>query len=160
MKELLREWAANNKPTDDMLWKDAFWQQISLVRYHIAGLLARTYDQFRDMVEVVGTHTSKSITCPVYHIHLNQDGVEIWMRYNFFNWNITIHSDEAINCDFLGVVSDEKYDYCYCEGMEKWKSGKMADSKFKFTVCISSHYDCYTFFRVLKHHLKIVPDKQ
>ena len=153
----LQKWANEHKPSDDMIWKDAYWRQIMFVRDKVAGLLARTYTQYRDLVDVVSTHTSKSIICPVYFIDLNKDGVNIWMRYNYFNWNISVLSDERIDCDFLGCFDDRNHNYCFCEGMEKWKFGTYAESKFRFTVCIDSDYDVYVFFRALKHFLKIVP---
>ena len=138
-----------------MLWKDSFWSQINLVRDRIAGILARTYNEYRSFVTVIGTHNSKSIKCPVYRIHMEQDGIDITMRYNFYNWNVSIESDNPITCDFLGVASDGDYDYCFCEGMEKYKYDKMADSKHKFTVCIHDHYSLYVFFWVLRSHLGI-----
>ena len=92
--EPLQEWANANKPDDKMLWKEAFWDQIIFVRDRVAGILARTYDEYRNLVCVIGTHTSKSIKCPVYRIHLDlkppAGGVDITMRYNFYNWNISI----------------------------------------------------------------------
>jgi hypothetical protein len=108
------------------------------------------------MVYVVGTHTSKSILCPVYYIEL-RDGVRIWMRYNFFNWNVSIDSDQPITCDFLGVLSN--YGYCYCEGMDD-KFDEYTNNNKKFTVCVDNHYDLYVFFRVLKQFFKIKPEDQ
>lgn len=161
MNQSLREWIESNRPKEEMLWKDAFWEQISFMRSCVGALLAHNGEEYRELVQVVGTHTSKSIVCPIYYIHLEKEKIDIWMRYNFYNWNVTIHSRlKAIDCDFLGVVDDRNYGYCFCEGMEQWKEGPMSNSKFKFTVHISNHYECYVFFRVLRKHLGIKLDEE
>lgn len=159
MNQLLNEWLEQNQPSDEMGWKEAFWNQVNFVRTNLASILARNYKEYRSLVKVAGIHTSKSIVCPVYYIRLEKEGVDIWMRYNFFNWNVSIQSDVLIDCDFLGTANDESYGYCFCEGMEQWKFGKIKDSKSKFTVCIRDHYDCYTFFRVLRKYLGITLDE-
>jgi len=157
MNKPLQEWANENKPDDKMLWKDAYWNQVMFVRDKVAGLLAHTYDEYKSMVRVVGTHNSKSILCPVYFIEL-EEGVRIYMRYNYYNWNISVESlHTPITCDFLGCFSDENYGYCYVEGMEDHKYGTYAENNKKFTVCIHDTYDVYVFFRALKRLFKIVP---
>ena len=68
--------------------------------------------------------------------------------------------DKAV--DQLGVVAcyelsgkPDKAEACFCEGMEKQKYGKMADSKHKFTVCVFDHYSAYVFFWALRQYLGI-----
>lgn len=153
----LQTWINNNLPEENMLWKNAWLDQVIFVRDQVAGLLATSYAQYKDMVDVVATHTSKSIKCPVYFAHVQtlEHGVDIWMRYNFFNWNISVQSDKPITCNFVDCFSDENYGYCYCEGMERWKFGRYSDSQFKFTICLYSDYDAFVFFRVLRKFLGI-----
>lgn len=155
-KERLQKWANEHAPGDEMLWKNAYWSQIMFVRDKVAGVLARTYEEYRDLVDVVNTHRSKSITCPVYFIDLPKDGVRIWMRYNYYDWNISVESERPITCDFLDTFNDEVgYGYCFCQGMEDKKFGPYKDSNKKFTVCIGDDYEVYTFFRALRKFLGI-----
>lgn len=156
MEDRLQKWANENKPSDEMLYKDAYWQQIMFVRDRVAGLLARTYTQYKDLVDVVSVHRSKSITLPVYFIDLKEDGVRIWMRNNFYNWNISVASEKPIVCDFLNCFSDEDYSYCFLEGMEDRNFGRYQRNNSKFTVAIFSDYDVYVFFRALKKFFNIV----
>ena len=152
----LQKWANAHAPDEKMLWKSAYWDQIIFIRDSISGLLSRTYKEYKDLVDVTNTHRSKSIECPVYFIDLKRENVKIWMRYNYYDWNISIESEKPINCDFIGTFNDESgYGYCFCQGMEDKKFGMYKDNNRKFTVCIGSDYDLYTFFRVLRNHLGI-----
>jgi hypothetical protein len=160
MNESLRVWAESNQPEAEMIWHDAFWGQVNFMRNYVAALFARNGDEYRNLVRVVNTHNSKSIRCPVYYIHLEREGVKIWARDNFYNWNVTVESDTPIDCDFLGVVDDRNYSYCFCEGMEDSKGEKHSDNKKHFTVDLSNSYEAYVFFRVLKQHFKIVPEEK
>lgn len=152
----LQKWADANAPSDYMLYKDAFWQQISFVRDRVAGLLARTYEQCCDLVDVVSTHCSKSIILPVYHIALPQDRCEFWMRNNFYNWNVSYLGCHPLDCDFLNCF-DDSGSYLFCEGMEEWRYGSHANDPSRFTVCVWNDYDLYVFFRAVKKRFGIMP---
>jgi hypothetical protein len=153
----LQLWAMAHQPDEEMRWKDAFWEQIMFVRDQIASLLSRSYEEFgHTLPDVAGEHTSKSIKCPVYYLDLKRDGVKVWMRYNFYDWNISIQSEQPITCDFLGVFDDDpEVDYRFCQGMEDKKFGYYRENNKQFTVYIASDYDVYTFFRVLRKFLGI-----
>ena len=151
----LQIWANEHEPRDEMIWKKAYWNQIIFVRDQIAGLLSSSYEEYNDLVDVVGSHHSKSIECPVYYLYLKDFGVHIWMRYNFHDWNISIESNKPIECDFLDTFDDCCYRYCFCQGMENKKFGPYESNHARFTVCIHNHYDLYTFFRCLKSFLGI-----
>lgn len=152
--EKLQEWANNNSPSKEMLWHGSFWNQIVFVRDYLARILSFTYEQYRDLVYVDGEHTSKSIKCPVYFIQLAD--MKIWMRYNFYNWNISIDSNIPIDCDFLDIFH-KNLDYCFCEGMadKKFSAYDKETNNKKFTICIGEDYGLYTFFWILKKFLKI-----
>ena len=153
----LQEWFGANLPDDKMLWKKSFERQIIFVRDYIASLISRNYKEATTIVKVVNTHTSKSIVCPVYYIE--QIGVKIWMRYNFYDWNVSIDAratGQDVDCDFVDCFSDKDYGYCFCQGMEEQKFLPYNDDKRRFTVCIGNDYDLYVFFRVLRKHLKII----
>lgn len=153
MKQNLQEWANANKPEEKMFWYKSFWNQIIFVRDKIAAIMCTSRKEYKNMVSVVSTHMSKSILCPVYLMEIPVHNVKIYMRYNYFNWNISVDSGVHIACDFLKCFSDKDYDYCYCEGMEEWKYGKYCDNNAKFTVCIHDDYDAYVFFKVLREYL-------
>lgn len=156
----LQEWVNANQPSDEMCWKEPFWNQVMFMRDRVASLFARNYEQFKNMVRVVSTHTSKSIKCPVYYIQLDE-GVKIWARHNFFNWNISVDaraSGRDIDCDFLGVADDRNYDYCFCEGMEEQKFDPREKDKRRFTVEVNDHYEAYVFFRAIKQLFGILPE--
>lgn len=153
-KERLTQWALDNSKTKDYV--DGFWPQVMFVRGKVASLLARTYEQYRDLVAVVGTHRSKSINCPIFFIDLPKEKVKIWMRYNFYNWNVSVEADMPITCDFLDTFNDDAgYGYCYCEGMEDKKFEPYCKDKRKFTVCIDNDYELYTFFKAMRKFLEI-----
>lgn len=152
----LQKWFNDNQPDDEMLWKKSFQDQVMFVRDQVASVLSRSYQEYTDLVDVYSTHYSKSICCPVYFIDLKKDGVKIWMRYNFYDWNISVESEKPLDCDFLDTFDDEHgYGYCYCQGMEDKKFGRYRDNNKKFTVCIGGKFDVYTFCRVLRKHLGI-----
>jgi hypothetical protein len=152
-KDRLTIWALDNLGSEPH--KNCVWDQVLFVRGRLASILARTYEQYYDLWDVVGTHRSKSLNCPVFHAKLEKDGLKIWMRYNFYNWNVSIESERPITCDFIDSFSDDNYNYCYCEGMADKKFGTYNNSNTKFTVCIDHDYDLYTFFRVIRKHLGI-----
>lgn len=154
-KRRLQAWANAHTPSDEMLWKSSYWDQIIFVRDQIASMLARSYEEYKDLVDVSGEHTSKSITCPVYFIDLKDYGVRIWMRYNYYDWNVSVESERHITCDFLDTFSDNDYSYCFCQGMEDKKFSTYKDNDKKFTVCIGDKYNVYTFLKCLKKFLGI-----
>ncbi len=150
----LTTWALDHTETKD--YSDYFWDQVRFVRDEVSSLLSRTYKEYRDLTDVVSTHRSKSCTLPVFFIDLPKDGVKIWMRYNFYNWNVSVESDRPLTCDFLHTFSIESgLSYCYCEGMEDKKFESYKDNNKKFTVCIGNKYDVYVFLSVLRKFLGI-----
>lgn len=151
----LQEWANSNKPHKNLLYKDAFWEQVAFVQDNVARLLSSSFEEFYDLVDVESTHLSKGINCPVYFIELKNYGIKIWMRYNFYNWNISIDSENPLNCNVLNIFSDEDYGYCFCEGMQSHKFGMYKENNSKFTVCLHNAYEVYTFFAVVCNYLGI-----
>lgn len=100
MKEKLQDWISANKCSDEMLWKKASEQQIFFIR-DLTRLVGNdlTYEDYRDNTAfVIGTHTSKSISLPVYS--LERPGLRFILRDNFYNWKLSVISDKAINTEF------------------------------------------------------------
>jgi len=160
----LREWAVDNEPSKEMLWKDAFWKQVIFMRDIIgSSVLARKGDceSVYDLVKVCNTHCSKSIVCPVYYIELtNKNSIDwtylkVWARYNFYNWYISIDCDKPIISDFLGVIGDPTLKASGCEGMSDQEFDCYADNKNRFTVDVYDNYQAYVFFRTIKQQLNI-----
>lgn len=152
----LRRWANENQPSREMLYHDAFRQQIGFIGDRIAGLLSRTHEECCDLVDVVGSHRSKSITLPVYHIVLRQDGAQFWLRNNFHNWNVSAQSARPLCCDFLDCF-DDTGSYLFMEGMEDKRFGSYAIGPDRFSVCVWSDCDLYVFFRAVKKFFGIKP---
>lgn len=152
----LMKWVAQNEPRSDLIFRDGLYAQVAVVRDRIAGLLARSYEEYCDLVDVAGSHVSKSVTLPVYHIHLPKDGVKVWMRNNFFNWNVSVESKEPLDCNFLNCF-DDTGTHLFMEGMERWRFGPYSKNNRQFSVCIFNDYDLYVFFRAIKAKFNILP---
>jgi hypothetical protein len=143
----LQAWFMENTPKDEMRYKESAERQIMFVRDEFFNFFT---DFMIDRVEVISTHTSKSISLPVYHIVLT-NGMEFIMRGNFHDWKISISSpfDVELPEEILtnSTLSGEKINRCYCEGFdESWIWDSYLDNKRKFTLEIgASLYDLYTF---------------
>jgi hypothetical protein len=110
MKIKLQDWihAHIQAVGDEMLWKGAFGDQIYFVRDRLAPVvgvgLEREYDErCGDIVYVISTHQSKSITLPVYEIVREDLGLKIVLRDNFYNWKMSVISDKPVEADFTGL---------------------------------------------------------
>lgn len=150
----LQKWANENEPEERMCWKQSWWAQIMFVRDHLASALSSPFQDWRATVDVVSTHTSKSIVCPVYFIEVPRLGLKLWARYNFHDWNVSVEADRPIShFDFLGIVkpNDEaSYGYCFCQGMDSWRFDMLgAGDPTKFTARIGYHYDLYAFAKAM-----------
>ena len=66
------------------------------------------------VTEVIGTHYSKGIACPV--IKTVYKGVEIIWQYNFYSWQIMIKSPKFINLKNLKLYTADG-DYFYYQGI-------------------------------------------
>lgn len=162
-------WIRVNIPDDKLIYKEGCGKQIRFIRDIIYRNLffSKEYpkaekDSFDDEQEkynsfqpmVISTHRSKSVILPVMEIDLKSVGVKIILRNNFYNWNITVESEKDIECDFKGTFTDERYHYCFCEGFPKEKiHGIYKDNHKKFTCCIVSDYELFTFMWLLREYL-------
>lgn len=147
----LHAWFMNNKPVDNMVYKESANRQIMFVRDEVPNLFT---EFMLKKFEVISTHTSKSIKLPVYHIVL-ENGLEVIMRGNFHDWKITVSSpfEVILPKELLSNYSNttEKINACYCEGFhEDWILDSYLNNKKEFTIEIrASLYDLYTFFFLL-----------
>lgn len=147
----LQDWANANEPGNELIYKPGYWHQICFFRDHVQAMLGHAagleYEQRRKLCTVSGTHMSKSVTLPVFCVSL--PGLTVWARYNFHDWNVSVESVRAVDCDFVGLFSDESHGYCFCQGMEAQKFGRYSEDPRRFTVCLSREYECWAFFHVL-----------
>lgn len=148
----LQEWADEHKPEDNLIWKDGYWDQICFVRDEL-GWLFRSGGE-RAPVKVVSSHMSKSITLPVFEIVWQ--GITIRLRYNFFNWVVSVGVDEMLSWG----ISDKFRDLfdreavvnpLYAEGFKsEWVYPSYSESRRNFTVMLRSRYEIYTFCWLLR----------
>jgi hypothetical protein len=157
----LQKWWLENQPSEEMLYKEGFKDQIIFVRDTLSSILARTYDEYKDLWDVPSTHRSKSVILPVYHTILKDPKglktLEVWMRNNFYNWNVSVNGNFSLDTIEFYNCFDDSGGYTFCEGMEEWKFGKFSEDISKFTICVNNDYDLYFFFRIIKKVLKINP---
>lgn len=154
MNEPLQEWADAHKPPAANGWEPGYWNHIMFVRDKVAGTLCEeadhTFEELCELVKVVGTHTSKSILLPVFGIDWKR-GVQFTIRYNFYNWAISVKSQKPIAWDFDGLFARGDVEL-YHEGFPAdHVFGSYNQDPTQFTVSLwGGNYDLYTFFYLLK----------
>jgi len=98
----LHQWAKENQPNDEMLWKNAAGRQIDFVRNDLNPLIQnKLKNDDRTGVEVISEHRSKSIILPVYF--LARGDLKIILRYNFYNWKMSVICSRTIDANFDGL---------------------------------------------------------
>jgi hypothetical protein len=153
----LLTWCRVNEPSDEMIYKNGYWKQIIFIRDTIGYLLNETYEEYKENpVLVINTHRSKSIVLPVYQLNLKKYGITMILRYNFYDWKVSVISENELEMDFKGVFTEDKpINSIYCEGfLENQVFGKFSDNKKNFTVEIYDDNRLYVFMYLLKDYLK------
>lgn len=151
-------WMRVNEPDENLIYTKGFEDQICFVRDTLCQLLRSTYEEWRDNPPlVISTHYSKSVKLPVFQINLEKYGIEMVLRYNFYDWKISVKSDKPLDFDYMGLFNPaEEISYLYCEGFPRDKVyGSYEHSHSQFTIEIGSHYNLYTFIFLLKNYLGI-----
>jgi len=143
----LQAWYMENQCSETMIYAKAFGKQFCFVRDESKRI-------FRDLlshVNVISTHTSKSIKMPVYHIVLT-NGASLIIRDNFHGWKISVDTNYTVTGGLNIPISlledgiDEQIASCYCEGFEKnWVYEPYKVNNNKFTVGLGSEYEVWTF---------------
>jgi len=152
----LLTWCRVNEPNDDMIYKKGYWNQIMFIRDTLMGMMCNSYEEYKNNpVLVINTHTSKSIVLPVYQINLFDEKIKLIIRYNFYDWKVSVDSDIEINMDFMGLIKiDEKINSIYCEGFSKEQVfNSYENNKMQFTFEIEDNYKLYTFMYLLKNFI-------
>lgn len=148
----LREWIDGNHPDEKLIYKDGLYRQAEIVERMAAQLLHKVrldgdtlYKQYKNMIKVISTHTSKSVLLPVYYIAWR--GAEFVIRYNFHNWIVSVNSFNQ-RPDFEGAVNEKEVVSCYAEGFPiEYVFGSYAKNKSQFTCEFEDEYDTMFFFR-------------
>ena len=151
-------WIRVNEPNKNLIYAKGLGEQVCFVRDVLCEMLMPTYEDFNNNPPmVISTHYSKSVKLPVFQINLEKYGIELVLRYNFYNWKISVKSDKPLDFDFMGIFNPtEQWSGVYCEGFPKDKIyGSYEQNHSKFTIEISSRYDLYTFVFLLKNYLGI-----
>ena len=153
----LLTWMRVYEPTNDMYFKQGYWDQTVFVRDEINTIFHPGYnEQKENPVLVISTHRSKSVDLPVYYLFVKKYNTKIIMRYNFHNWMVSV--DSEYNIDGIGELlyeEKEPVNSIYCEGFaEEQVYGMYKDNHKRFTVELGcSFYKLYTFFYMLNKSL-------
>lgn len=154
----LQEWANSHEPNENLIYKNGYWEQIIFVRDTISPLFVNSYKEYeQSKKEVVSTHTSKSVLLPVYKITF-PIGLTLIMRYNFYDWKVSVDSPKEIDVDFHNLFNpNEKIQSCYFEGAtDEIIYDSYSNNKKKFTVELNSgFYNIYTFMWLCSKALNI-----
>lgn len=176
MKEKLQDWWNNNEPDENLIYKDGLDKQCMFVRDALMGCLlfelcypceelkVMSHDErlkiYKSFVPyVIGTHNSKSVKLPVMEIDLTKFGVKIILRYNFYDWCLSIESKKDVECDFMGLITDHKG---YFEGFPKNRiyDKYSENNKRNFSVVLNDDYQVYTFIYLIKHWLEMSKENE
>lgn len=168
MKEKLNDWWSNNEPNKNLIYKDGLREQCLFVRdtlmlnmfVEIATDYLK-YESFSDehsaifesfVPYVIGTHYSKSVLLPVMEMDLSKIGLKIVLRYNFYDWCISVESENEINCDFMGLITNQKG---YFEGFPKDRIYDIYSSQNNknFSVVLNNEYEVYVFMFLLRNYV-------
>lgn len=112
---------------------------------------------------VVGEHKSKSVRLPVYSLERPDLGLQIVLRDNYYNWNVSVLSEIPVEADLRGFETDfssaeERDRYrirglwgcCFFEGFpDELRFGPFSMDCRKFSLCVSSDYELYALVRCL-----------
>ena len=123
----LAEWWEKNPVEVSMFYAEASKSQSSTF-FRLSTIFGG-----KKTVLVDGTHRSKSVILPVYHLNM-WPGINIWARDNFHDWKVSVDSrfDIHVNDDFF--TTDEDILPCYLEGMKDKAFGPHAKNKRRFTI--------------------------
>ena len=150
-------WMRVNQPNENLIYAEELGFQVRFVRDVLCELLmANNEEMSENLPLVISTHYSKSVKLPVFQINLEKYGIEMILRYNFYDWKISIKSIKPLDFDFMGLFNPtEEISYLCCEGFPRNKVyGSYEQNHSQFTTSIVSHYELYTFIFLLQHYLR------
>lgn len=148
----LQAWANANEPGKEMSFSGAYWSQITFIR---DVFMYKIFADHLVKLEVISTHTSKSIKLPVYKATL-KDGTELILRDNMHDWKVSISATKPLyfpkgtfNNDGLEAVGSQ-----YCEGFkDEWVYPSYSENDTQFTVEINNEMHMQLFLYHLQQQL-------
>jgi len=146
----LQAWFNENHPKKEMIWKEGYSRQIMFVRDNFMKFFHKTLVK----MEVISTHTSKSIKLPVYRVEI--EGIEFIMRDNFHDWKVSVDSKTKLKLPLeLFSYPDKQIEKHYCEGFNnEWIYEPYCANEKKFTVEIYNDQMLFTFLFLIKIQLE------
>lgn len=166
MRVKINEWWSNNEPDEKLIYKDGLAEQCLFVRdtlmLNLFIDIATDYLKYGDYSDesneiyhnfvplVIGTHYSKSVKLPVMEMDMSKIGLNIILRYNFYDWCISVESNDEVNCDFMGLVTGQKG---YFEGFptDIIYDNYSSQNNKQFSVVLNNKYQVYTFMFLLRN---------
>ena len=140
----IRDWLVENEPGEEMLYREIWWKNNIFIRDRLLSL----FDS--EEAEIIGTHRSKGIVCPV--IKAVYKGVEIVLQYNFYDWQIMIKSSTELKLLNLDLYKADG-EYLYYQGIpEEYRFKKYSKENSKeFAIDIyGDRLDVWAFAISLK----------
>jgi hypothetical protein len=158
----LQDWFNDNRPADELLWKNGLAEQVIFVRDVIHPLFVPRYeDREEHPVHVISTHRSKSVVLPVFELctldWINEttrygNRLRLVLRDNFYNWTVSVQAT-YVNDRFRDLFDREvRVNHVYAEGfVEADVFPPYAEDRSNFTLQLHSKYELYTFCWLLTH---------
>ena len=160
--------------------------QVHFVRDTLCGMLwadvpydkrgnAPPRDTCKETCYVIGEHTSKSVPLPVYSLERPDLGVQIVLRDNYHDWNVSVMLEkplpdlgevlEGFELDYSreedrkrfpdGYTPGHSWGYCYFQGFpEEVQFGPYSENPRKFSLCIGGEYSLHTFMWLLMREIR------
>lgn len=158
--------------------------QLHFVRDFLCGMLwadipydKREKEAIRDTCNVtafvIGEHSSKSVNLPVYSLERPDLGLQIVLRDNYHDTNISVISERPIDANTIrgfeldysreedrkrfpnGYTPGSSWGYCYFQGFpEEVQFGPYSENNKKFSLCIGSEYSVYTFIWLILRDIR------
>lgn len=168
MKERLNDWWNNNEPNEGLIYRHGLGKQCIFVRDTIMLNLflgiATDYYKYKEFSDkrsklyesfhpsVIGTHISKSVKLPVMEIDLSDKlGIKIVLRNNFYDWCISVESENEIDCNWLRLINPTNKGYFEGFPRDRIYSPYSETNRKNFSVVLNGEYEVYTFMYILKN---------
>lgn len=160
--------------------------QVHFVRDHLAGLFWSDipYESRPTITEgeglrvtalVIGEHRSKSVRLPVFLLEREDLGLKIVLRYNFYDWNVSVVSEKPLLhlADVVAGYSESEkarfpngytkgsyWGYCYFQGFPaEYYFGPYSENNRQFSTYLGSDYSVYTFLWLILREVRGYKDR-
>lgn len=150
----ITKWIRVNEPSSTLLYRDGLGKQVVFVRDVLTDIFFDSYEEYKaNPVKAISHHFSKSVKLPVFELDVSKLGLKIILRYNFYDWKVSIISQTPIDFEFEGLF-DPNEEARFCEGFPKeYILGPYSANNMTFTAEISNQYRLYTFLYLINRQL-------